>query len=337
MSAADDAKRASESIVGSHGAALEPPSARRDPGGTRRPVDATTRSGMIALAGRPNAGKSTLVNAIVGEKVAIVSDKPQTTRREVRGVLTRGDSQLVLVDLPGSQRPRDAMTERMQRRVVSAVEDCDGALFVINGEQKSAGGDFYLAELLGQAKVPVVTAVNKIDLLGKQRTARALLDAAEFAPGEIYPVSARTGEGVPELVEALVAMLPEGPFLFPPEAPTDQPLEMRIAELIREQALLRTRDELPHAIEVRVDEVERVEPADDSGTMTYVHANLWVETESQKGIVIGKGGRMIKAIGQAARPALEELLDSHVHLELRVSVRKGWRRDDGLLDRLGIG
>ncbi len=308
-----------------------------DPGANQSLSGLGTRSGMIALAGRPNAGKSTLVNGIVGEKVAIVSDKPQTTRREVRGVLTRRDSQLILVDLPGSQRPRDAMTERMQQGVIRAVEDCDGALFVLNGEQRSGGGDHYLAELLGRAKVPVITAVNKIDLLSKERTAESLMAAAEFAPGEIFPVSARTGEGVPELTAALIAMLPESPFLFPPEEATDQPIEIRISELIREQALLRTHDELPHAIEVRVDEIERIEPADDSGTITYVTAHLWVETESQKGIVIGKGGKMIKAIGQAARPALEELLESHVHLELKVSVRKGWRRDDSLLDRLGIG
>lgn len=308
-----------------------------DPGNLRPFEGMQTRSGMIALAGRPNAGKSTLVNAIVGEKVAIVSDKPQTTRREVRGVLTRRDAQLILVDLPGSQRPRDAMTERMQKGVIRAVADCDGALFVLNGEQRSGGGDHYLAELIKKAGVPVITVVNKIDLMDKQRTAQALLDTAEFAPGEIYPVSARTGEGVPELIEGLIEILPPGPFLFPVEGATDQPLEIRVAELIREQALARTRDELPHAIEVRVDEIERVEPADDGGTITYVHANLWVETESQKGIVIGKGGRMIKAIGAAARPGLEELLETHVHLELRASVRKGWRRDDGLLDRLGIG
>lgn len=296
-----------------------------------------TRSGMIALAGRPNAGKSTIVNAIVGEKVAIVSDKPQTTRREVRGVLTTGSDQLILVDLPGSQRPRDAMTERMQRGVIRAVEDCDGALFVLNGEQRSAGGDKYLAELLAKAKVPVITAVNKIDLMDKSRTAEALMAAAEFAPGEIFPVSARTGEGIPELTAALMAMLPESPFLFPTDDATDQPLELRIAELIREQALVRTHDELPHAIEVRVEEIERAHPADDSGEIVYVTAHLWVETDSQKGIVIGKAGKMIKAIGANARPALEELLEARVHLELKVSVRKGWRRDDGLLDRLGIG
>jgi GTP-binding protein Era len=308
-----------------------------DPQGNLSFEGLSTKSGMIALAGRPNAGKSTIVNGIVGEKVAIVSDKPQTTRREVRGVLTRRDSQLILVDLPGSQRPKDAMTERMQKGVIRAVGDCDGALFVINGEQKSAGGDKYLAELIQQAKVPVITAVNKIDLLDKGRTVEVLSAVAEFAPGEIYPVSARTGKGIPELIEALIDILPPSPFLFPPEDATDQPLEIRVSELIREQALLRTRDELPHAIEVRVDEIERVEPADDSGTITYVTANMWVETESQKGIIIGKGGKMIKSIGAAARPALEELLESHVHLELKASVRKGWRRDDGLLDRLGIG
>lgn len=295
-----------------------------------------TRAGMIAIAGRPNAGKSTLVNAIVGEKVAIVSDRPQTTRREVRGVLTRGDAQLILVDLPGSQRPRDAMTERMQRGVIRAVEDCDGAMFVINGEQRSAGGDRYLAELLARANVPVITAVNKIDLLDKGRTVEALAAAAEFAPGEIYPVSARTGEGVKELTEGLMAMLPESPFLFPPEEATDQPLAIRIAELIREQALLRTHDELPHAIEVRVEEFEEAE-SDEPDALTRIAAQIWVETESQKGIVIGREGRMIKAIGAAVRPALEALLETRVHLELKVNVRKGWRRDDALLDRLGIG
>lgn len=300
-------------------------------------ADVKTKSGMIALAGRPNAGKSTIVNAIVGEKVAIVSDKPQTTRREVRGVLTRGDEQLILVDLPGSQRPRDAMTERMQKGVIRAVEDCDGALFVLNGEQRSGGGDQYLAELLAKANVPVITAVNKIDLLDKTRTAEALMAAAEFAPGEIFPVSARTGEGIAELKEALLAILPASPFLFPVEEATDQPLEFRVAELIREQALVRTHDELPHAIEVQVEEIERTHSADDAGEIVYVTAHLWVETNSQKGIVIGKGGKMIKAIGANARPALEKLLEAHVHLELKVSVRKGWRRDDGLLDRLGIG
>jgi GTP-binding protein Era len=291
---------------------------------------------MIAIAGRPNAGKSTLVNAIVGEKVAIVSDRPQTTRREVRGVLTVGASQLILVDLPGSQRPRDAMTERMQKGVIRAIADCDGALFVLNGEQRSGGGDHYLAELIGKAGVPAITAVNKIDLLTRERTAEALLAAAEFAPGEIFPVSARSGEGVEQLTDALMAMLPASPFLFDPAEATDQPLVLRIAELIREQALIRTRQELPHALEVKVEQVEPSE-AEGENEITRIEALIWVETESQKGIVIGQGGKMIKAIGAGARPALEALLGEQVHLELKVSVRRGWRRDDALLDRLGIG
>ncbi len=302
------------------------------------PASPATRSGFVAIAGRPNAGKSTLVNRVVGEKVAIVSDKPQTTRREVRGVVNRPGAQLVLVDLPGSQRPRDAMTERMQRQVLHALGDCDGVLLLLNGEQRSGGGDHYLAELIARSGVPAVTAVNKVDRLGRERTAAALLAAAEFAPGEIFPVSALTGEGMDELLDALLAMLPAGPLYYPPDARTDQSPELRIAELIREQALLRTRHELPHAIEVRVEEIERRERSgDERGDLTVVEASLWVETESQKAIVIGHGGKMIRAIGAAARPALEALLGTQVHLELKASVRPHWRRDDGLLDRIGIG
>jgi GTP-binding protein Era len=243
---------------------------------------------------------------------------------------------LILVDLPGSQRPRDAMTERMQKGVVRAVGDCDGALFVINGEQKSAGGDKYLADLLKQANVPVITAVNKIDLLDKGRIVETLSAVAEFAPGEIYPVSARTGVGMLELTQALIDILPPSPFLFPAEEATDQPIEIRVSELIREQALLRTRDELPHAIEVRVDEIERVEPADDSGTITYVTANLWVETDSQKGIVIGKGGETLGTIGSRAREEIERVLGHQVFLDLHVKVLKEWQRDPKALQRLGF-
>lgn len=302
------------------------------------PAPASTRSGFVAIAGRPNAGKSTLVNLVVGEKVAIVSDKPQTTRREVRGVVNRPGAQLVLVDLPGSQRPRDAMTERMQKQVLRSVLDCDAVMLLLNGEQQSAGGDHYLAELLRESGVPVLTAVNKIDRLSKERTVQALLNAAEFAPGEIYPVSAQTGEGVDVLLDAVFELLPEGPLYYPPGDRTDQTTEMRVGELIREQALLRTRHELPHAIEVKVDEVELQErPGDERGDLTLVRASIWVETESQKGIVIGKGGKMIRAIGAAARPAIEQLIGSQVHLELKASVRAHWRRDDGLLDRIGIG
>jgi GTPase len=291
-----------------------------------------TRSGFVAVAGRPNAGKSTLVNAIVGGKVAIVSDKPQTTRREIRGIATGDDWQLVLVDLPGVQRPRDALTERMQRRVQRALVDADAALFVVGGDQRVGPGDRFIAGALRGVGLPTVTAVNKVDLLDKPRTAGALAAAADLAvEGEIFPVSALRKAGVPELVQHLVSLLPAGPFLYPPEDKTDLAEEVKLAELIREQALKRTRQEVPHAVEVEIDELE--ERGDGS---LLVRARLWAEAESQKGILIGAGGRMVKAIGSDARREMEAATGRPVHVDLTVRVRKGWRRDEGLLDRLGI-
>jgi GTP-binding protein Era len=291
-----------------------------------------TRSGFVALAGRPNAGKSTLVNEIVGGKVAIVSDKPQTTRREIRGIATGDEWQLVLVDLPGVQRPRDPLTERMQRRVESALADSDAVLFVLNGEQQIGPGDRFIANAIKNVGVPAVTALNKVDRLDQPRTVAALAAAAKLGvDGEIYPISARTGAGVEPLVGELVGLLPEGPFLYPPEEQSDQSEEVRIAELVREQVLLRTREELPHAVEVEVDELEE---RDDG--LLVVRARVWAETESQKGILVGAGGRMVKAIGTAARREIEAAQGRRVHLDLHVRVRKGWRRDEALLDRLGI-
>jgi GTPase len=291
-----------------------------------------TRSGFVALAGRPNAGKSTLVNRIVGGKVAIVSDKPQTTRREIRGVATGDEWQLVLVDLPGVQRPRDALTERMQRQVERSLADSDAVLFVLNGEQRIGPGDSFIAEALKRAGVPVVTVLNKVDQLDRPRTVKALAAAAELGvPGELYPVSAKTGDGVGDVVGELVTLMPEGPFLYPPDEESDQSLELRLAELVREQVLLRTREELPHAVEVEMDEIEEREDG-----LLVVRARVWAETESQKGILVGAGGRMVRAVGTAARKEIEHALGRRVHLELQVRVRKGWRRDEGLLDRLGI-
>jgi GTP-binding protein Era len=291
-----------------------------------------TRSGFVALAGRPNAGKSTLVNRIVGGKVAIVSDKPQTTRREIRGIATGKEWQLVLVDLPGVQRPRDPLTERMQRRVESALADSDIALFVLNGEQQIGSGDRFIANAIKNAGVPAVTALNKVDRLDRPRTVAALTTAARLGvDGEIFPVSARTGAGLEPLVGELISLLPEGPFLYPAEDQSDQPEQLRIAELVREQVLLRTREELPHAVEVEIDEIEEREDG-----LLVVRARVWAETESQKGILVGAGGRMVKAVGTAARREIEELLGRRVHLDLHVRVRKGWRRDEALLDRLGI-
>jgi GTP-binding protein Era len=297
------------------------------------------RSGFVAVAGRPNVGKSTLVNAIVGAKVAAVSDKSQTTRRAIRGILNgerEGEPfQLVLVDLPGFQSPRDALTERMQRRVERELADCDGALFVLNGAERSAGGDRFIAKALKASGVPVVVAVNKADLIGRAETAAALTAAAGLDQSgvdlrEVFPVSALRNHGIEPLVEGLADLLPEGPAYFLAGEVSDQPVEVEFAELIREQALLRTREEVPHSIEVKVDDI------DDRAGLTTVRAVLWVETESQKGILIGAHGHMIRSIGTAGRRALERRLAGRVHLDLTVKVRHAWRRDDGLLDRLGI-
>jgi len=295
-----------------------------------------TKAGFIGLAGRPNVGKSTLVNAIVGAKVAIVSDRPQTTRRASRGVATDVAEgwQLVLVDLPGVQRPRDVLTERMQRRVEHELEEADGVLLVVNAEQGIGPGDRFIASHLLRARpgVKVICAVNKIDRLGPAETTAVLADAAELeVVDEVFPVSARRGTGVGPLTDRLAELMPEGPLLYPPEDRTDQPSEVHLAELIREQVLRRTREELPHAVEVAVEEL--VEREDG---LVEVRAQVWAETDSQKAILIGKGGRMIRDIGTAARKELERELDARVFLDLNVRVRERWRRDEGLLDRLGI-
>jgi GTPase len=291
-----------------------------------------TRAGFIALAGRPNVGKSTLVNALVGRKVAIVSDKPQTTRRAIRGVSTGADTQLVLVDLPGVQRPRDALTERMQRRVESELADSDAALLVLNGEEGVGPGDRWIAALLDRSPVPVVVAVNKLDRLDRAQTLEILTAAAELGVGDdVFPISASTGSGVGALHEHLATLVPESPFLYAPEDPSDQPETVLLAELVREQVLRRTFQEVPHAVEVMIDDI--IAERDD---LTRVRALVWVETESQKGIVIGTGGRMVKSIGTAARRELERELGTKVHLDLSVRVRRGWRADERLLDRLGI-
>jgi GTPase len=290
------------------------------------------RSGFVALAGRPNVGKSTLANAIVGAKVAIVSDKPQTTRRAIRGVATGPDWQLILVDLPGVQRPRDALTERMQQRVEHELSDADGALLVVNAQQGLGPGDRFIAELLRGASVPVTIAVNKVDRAEKSRVAATLNDAEALdIAGEIFPVSARTGTGVRPLVEHLVTQLPVGPLYFDHGQRSDQAPSVVLAELVREQVLARTREEVPHAVEVEVEDISH--PRAD---LVRIQAVVLTETESQKGILIGAGGRMIKSIGIAARRTIERELGSRVHLELSVRVRRHWRADERVLDRLGI-
>jgi GTP-binding protein Era len=295
-----------------------------------------TRSGFVGLAGRPNVGKSTLVNAIVGSRVAIVSDRPQTTRRAIRGVATdlEAERQLVLVDLPGVQKPRDVLTKRMQGRVERELADSDVVLFVLNGEEGVGPGDrFIVKALLGAGTdLPVLCAVNKADRLGPNELVPVLAAAAELeGVDEVFPISARTGEGVGPLLVRLGELVPEGPYMYPAEDSSDQSSELLLAELIREQVLNRTRQEVPHSVEVSVLEFE---PRDDG--LVTVRAEIWAETESQKGILIGRAGNKIGEIGAAARRSLERELGAKVHLDLTVRVRRNWRRDEDLLDRLGI-
>jgi GTP-binding protein Era len=292
-----------------------------------------SRAGLLALAGRPNVGKSTLLNAIVGGKVAIVSDRPQTTRRAIRGVLTEGERQIVFVDLPGVQRPRDQLTRRMAGRVKQELDGADAALLLLNGQEGVGPGDRFIAKELYATALPIAIAVNKVDRLSRAQTVEALQQAAQLQPeAEVFPISARKGEGVRQLVDHLLTLMPEGPFLFAPEERSDQPLKRLLAELIREAAIRRTFHELPHALDALVEEVDPV-----SESLTRVEAAIWVESESQKRILVGRSGAMIKSIGIAARREIERELRVSVHLELAVKVRRDWRADDALLDRLGIG
>jgi GTP-binding protein Era len=285
------------------------------------------RSGFVAVAGRPNVGKSTLVNALCGGKVAIVSDKPQTTRRRIFGIANSDDYQLVLADLPGFQRPRDALTEHMQRTVDTSFEDVDVVLFVLSARERIGAGDRFVAERVFGLGVPVVIALNKVDRLKPAHIATQMETAARLGDFHaLHPVSAKTGDGVAELREELVELLPEGPRYFPADERTDLALDVQVAELVREKALQLTREEVPHAITVEVEELSQ----------KVVRANVLVETESQKQILVGKGGSMVKAIGTRARPEVEALVGHKVFLELQVKVRPRWRRDEAVLERLGL-
>jgi GTP-binding protein Era len=285
------------------------------------------KSGFVAVAGRPNVGKSTLVNALCGGKVAIVSDKPQTTRRRIFGIANGDGYQLVLADLPGFQRPRDPLTEHMQRTVDSSFEDVDAVLFVVDARDRIGAGDRFIAERVFGLGVPVVIAVNKVDRLKPGHIASQMQTASGLGQFHaLHPVSAKTGDGVAELREELVGLLPEGPLYFAPEQRTDLSVETQIAELVREQALRLTKEEVPHAVSAEVDEIED----------KVLRVNVFVETESQKQILVGKGGSMVRRIGTGARPEIEQLLGRKIFLELQVKVRPRWRRDEAMLERLGL-
>ena len=285
------------------------------------------KSGFVAVAGRPNVGKSTLVNALAGGKVAIVSDKPQTTRRRIFGIANGDDYQLVLADLPGFQRPRDPLTERMQRTVDQAFDDVDGILFVLSARERIGAGDRFIAERVFSLGPPVVIALNKVDRLKPGHIASQMQTASQLGDFRaLHPVSAVTGDGVSELRQELVDLLPEGPLYYPSDQRTDLSPEQQIAELIREKALQLTRDEVPHAISAEVDELDE----------KVIRATVFVETESQKQIVVGRGGSVVKQIGTRARPEIELLLGRPIYLELQVKTRPRWRRDAAMLERLGI-
>jgi GTP-binding protein Era len=285
------------------------------------------KSGFAAVAGRPNVGKSTLVNALCGGKVAIVSDKPQTTRRRIMGIANGDDYQLVLADLPGFQRPRDPLTERMQRTVDESLEDVEAILLVLSARERIGAGDRFIAGRVFALGAPVVIALNKVDRLKPGHIATQMKTASQLGDFHaLHPVSALTGDGVPELRAELVELLPEGPAYYPRGQRTDLPAEAQISELVREKALQLTREELPHAISAEVEEL----------TDKVVRVTVFVETESQKQIVVGKGGSVIKQIGTRARPEIELLLGHPVFLELKVKARPKWRRDEAMLERLGI-
>jgi GTP-binding protein Era len=285
------------------------------------------RSGFVAVAGRPNVGKSTLVNALCGEKVAITSKVPNTTRRRLFGIAHGDDYQLALVDLPGFQRPMDPLTERMQQTVDASFDDVDAVLLVVDARAHIGSGDRFVARRVFGLEKPVIIALNKVDRLKPAHIATQMKAAAALGDFHaLHPVSAKTREGVGELRADLVQLLPEGPAYFPGEQTTDLAVEERIAEVIREKALHLTREEVPHAVSVEVEEIED----------RRLRAIVYCETESQKGILVGKKGAMVREIGTRARPEVEALLGHPVFLELQVKVRPRWRRDPRMLERLGL-
>jgi GTP-binding protein Era len=281
----------------------------------------------VAVAGRPNVGKSTLVNALCGAKIAITSEVPNTTRRRLFGVANSADYQLALVDLPGFQRPFDPLTERMQQTVDAAFDAVDAVLLVVDARARIGAGDRFVARRVFGLEKPVVIALNKVDRLKAGHIASQMKTASTLGDFHaLHPVSAKTKDGVGELRSDLVSLLPDGPAYFDREQVTDLALEERVAEVIREKALQLTREEVPHAVMVEVDELgER-----------SVRAFLYVETESQKGILVGKRGAMVREIGVRARPEVEVLVGHPVFLEVVVKVRPRWRRDPRMLERLGL-
>ncbi len=294
------------------------------------------KSGFVAVVGRPNVGKSTLVNQMVGTKVAITSSRPQTTRNAIRGVVNgpdpdEPDYQIVLVDTPGVHKPKTELGNRLNSLVYGTLAEVDTVLFVIDATMPVGPGDRLIAERLIRSEADVVLAVNKIDRAGRHQTVEQLLRAADWPFEEIFPISAKTGDGVAEILTELASRLPEGPRYYPAGMSTDQPESLVIAEVIREKFLDRLREELPHSLVVRLEDLDQRENG-----IIDISADVVVERKSQKGIVIGKGGALLKAAGTEARHELESILGAKVNLDLRVIVEKDWQQRPQLLDRLGF-
>ncbi len=293
------------------------------------------RSGFVAIVGRPNVGKSTLVNQLVGQKVSIASPRPQTTRGPIRGVRNGPGYQAVFVDTPGSQKPRDTLRARMQQQVLDSLSESDTILFVLDARQATEGvgpGDRYVARLVAESGTPAISCVYKVDLL-RDRTqvlpiVREVSELGDWL--EIFPISAAEGTNIEPLMEAVIERLPPGPRYFPEDTITDYPESLILAEYVREKALGVLREEVPHAIAVEIEEVERKE------NVTVVYAALHVERATQRMIVLGKGGKTIKQIGIEARRDVERLLGTRIYLDLKVKVSPGWRSDKRFLEQLGL-
>lgn len=298
-----------------------------------------TRAGFVSLVGRPNAGKSTLTNALVGEKVAITSARPQTTRRVIRGIVNREGGQVILVDTPGMHKPRTLLGERLNDLVRQTLGDVDLVALCLPADEKLGPGDKYLVDEIGMSKTPAIAIITKTDLVSRERLAEHLVDVAAFADfQEIIPVSATAGDNVDYLADLLVSLMQESPILYPEGETIDEPERLVVSELIREAALEGVRDELPHSIAVLVEEMnERPQKKGDKRPpLIDIHADLYVERDSQKGIVIGHKGARLKEVGKAAREEIEKLLACRVYLDIHVRVAKEWQRDPKLLRRLGF-
>lgn len=293
------------------------------------------RSGFVAVVGRPNVGKSTLVNRLVGQKVSITSPRPQTTRGPIRGVRNGPDYQAVFVDTPGSQKPRDTLRARMQQQVLDSLSESDVILFVLDATQATDGigpGDRYVARLVAESGTPAIAVINKVDLLRNREGVLPIVEeVSELGDWrEIFPVSAAEGLNIEPLMEAVIELLLPGPRYFPEGKITDYPESLILAEYVREKALNVLREEIPHAVAVEIEEVERKE------SVTVVYATIHVERPTQRMIVLGKGGKTIKRIGVEARRDVERLLGNRIYLDLKVKVSPGWRSDKKFLERLGL-